>query len=174
MITSRTCRHCEISKKLTLNPTFSFPLYMGRSLQIFAWGMSPHAHVFSFTNNAVVLSHFRCVHPENQTRIFRFYHFYESKQTLLTQDLKWSLEQRSALYSIVYYRRQTDLLLCRPTILLHPPLSSSSKHVRRRSRLLLYSISVVQWRKVYFFYIKTSLVTVLGPISLTLPFCDYR
>ena len=56
--------------------------------------------------------------------------------------LKWSLEQHSALYSIVYHRRQTDLLLC--TILLLPPLSSSSKHVRRRSRLLLYSISMLQ------------------------------
>ena len=29
-------------------------------------------HVFSFTHNAVVLSHFRCVHAENQTKIFRF------------------------------------------------------------------------------------------------------
>ena len=50
---------------------FLFP-YMGHSLQIFAWGMPLHAHVFSFTHNAVVLSHFRCVHPENQTKIFRF------------------------------------------------------------------------------------------------------
>ena len=73
--------------------TFSFPihLYMMHSLQIFAWGMSLHAHVFSFTHNAVVLSAFRCVHPENQTKNFRFLHFYESKQTSLTQDLKWSL-----------------------------------------------------------------------------------
>ena len=69
----------EISKKLTWNPTltakntppFLFP-YMRHSLQIFAWGMPLHAHVFSFTHNAVVLSHFRCVHPENQTKIFRF------------------------------------------------------------------------------------------------------
>ena len=29
---------------------------MGHSLQIFAWGMPLHAHVFSFTHNAVVLS----------------------------------------------------------------------------------------------------------------------
>ena len=43
LIRSRTCRHCEISKKLTLNPTLSakntplflFP-YMGNSLKIFA------------------------------------------------------------------------------------------------------------------------------------------
>ena len=77
VITSRTCQHCEISKKLTLNPTltakntpvFLFP-YTGRSLQVFAWGMPLHAHVFSFTHNAVVLSHFRCVHPENQTKKF--------------------------------------------------------------------------------------------------------
>ena len=98
VMTSRTCRRCEISKKLTWNPTltakntplFLFP-YMGHLLQIFAWGMPLHAHIFSFTHNAVVLSHFRCVHPENQTKIFRFQHFYESKQTSLTQDLKWSL-----------------------------------------------------------------------------------
>ena len=63
---------------------------------------------------------------------------YESKQTSLTQDLKWLLEQRSALYCIVYHWRQTELLLC--TILLPPP--SSSKHVHRRSRPLLYSISM--------------------------------
>ena len=31
-----------------------------------------HAHVFSFTHNTVVLSNFRCVHPENQTKILRF------------------------------------------------------------------------------------------------------
>ena len=43
--------------------------------------------------------------------------------------------------SRVYHRRQTDLLLC--TILLLPPLSSSSKHGRWRSNLLLYSISMV-------------------------------
>ena len=66
-------------KKLTSNPTltakntplFLFP-YMGHSLHIFAWGMPLHAHVFSFTHNAVVLSHFRCVHPENQMKIFWF------------------------------------------------------------------------------------------------------
>ena len=64
-MTSSTCRRCEISKKLTWNPTlmakntllFLFP-YMGPSLHIFAWGMPLHAHVFSFTHNAVVLSHF--------------------------------------------------------------------------------------------------------------------
>ena len=49
---------------------FSFP--MGHSLQIFAWAMPLHDHVFSFTHNAVVLSAFRCVHPKNQTKNFRF------------------------------------------------------------------------------------------------------
>ena len=52
-------------------PLFLFP-FMGHSLQIFTWGMPLHAHVFSFTHNAVVLSAFRCVHPENQTKIFWF------------------------------------------------------------------------------------------------------
>ena len=45
---------------------------MGRLLDIFAWGMPLYAHVFSFTHNAVVLSQFRCVHPENQRKIFDF------------------------------------------------------------------------------------------------------
>ena len=75
LISSRTCRHCEISKKPTFTakntPLFLFP-YMGHSLQIFAWGMPLHAHVFSFTHNAVVLSLFRCVHPENQITVFWF------------------------------------------------------------------------------------------------------
>ena len=79
VIRSRTCRHCEISKKLTLNPTLSAkntPLFllsdMRRLLKIFTWGMPLHAHVFSFTHNAVVLSHFGCVHPKNQTKNFPF------------------------------------------------------------------------------------------------------
>ena len=69
----------KFPKKLTLHPTlmakntplFLFP-YMGRSLQIFAWSMPLHAHVFSFTHNEVVLSHFRCGHPKNQMKMFRF------------------------------------------------------------------------------------------------------
>ena len=59
--------------------------------------MPLYAHVFSCTHNTAVLSQFRCVHLENQMKIFQFEHFYESKQMSLTQDLKWSLEQRSAL-----------------------------------------------------------------------------
>ena len=71
--------------------------------------MPLHTHVFSFTHNAVVLSNFRCVHPENQTKIFEFY-IYESKQMSLrpTQDLRCSLEQSIALQ----LQRQIDLLLC--------------------------------------------------------------
>ena len=79
VIRSRTCWHCEISKKLTLNPTLSAkttPLFflsdMRRSLKIFTCGMPLHAHVFSFTQNAVVSSNFKCVHPKNQTKIFWF------------------------------------------------------------------------------------------------------
>ena len=75
---------------------------------IFAKVMPLHTHLFSFTHNAVVLSHFRCVHSENQTKIFWFFTFYKSKQISLTQDLRWSLEQSIALQ----LQRQTDLLLC--------------------------------------------------------------
>ena len=95
----------KFPKKLTLNPTLmakNAPFLLSdirHSLQIFALGMPLHAHanVFSFTDNAVVLSHFRCVHSENQTNIFWFEHFYESKQTSLTQDLEVIGKQRSAL-----------------------------------------------------------------------------
>ena len=117
VIRSRTCRHCEISKKLTLNPTLSAkntPLFLlsdtRRLLKIFAWGMPLHAHVFSFTHNAVVLSQFRCVHVKNQTKFFLILTFLWIKTNVAIQDLKWSLEQRSALQ--VYHRFQTDLLLC--------------------------------------------------------------
>ena len=76
---SRTCCHCEIPKKLILNrtkpakntPLFLFP-YMRHSLKLFPWEMPLHAHVFSFTHNAVVLWLFRCVHPKIQTKIFNF------------------------------------------------------------------------------------------------------
>ena len=43
---------------------------MGRSLQIFAQGMSLHKYVFSFLYNAVVSSKFKCEDPENQTNFF--------------------------------------------------------------------------------------------------------
>ena len=146
-MTSHTCRRCEISKNLTWNPTltakntplFLFP-YMGHSLQIFAWGMPLHAHVFSFTHKTVVLSHFRCVHPENQTKIFLILTFLWITTNVAYTRLEVITKQHSVLYSKVYHRRQTDLLL--RTILLLPPLRSSSKHGHRRSKLLLYSISM--------------------------------
>ena len=101
---SRSCRHCEISKKLILNrtkpakntPLFSFPIHGALTWNI-CLRDALHAHVFSFTHNAVVLWLLRCLHPENQKKIFRFLHFYESKQMSLTQDLKWLLEHHSAL-----------------------------------------------------------------------------
>ena len=46
--------------------------------------------------------------PRKSDENFSILHFYESKLILLTQDLKWSLEQSSALH----LQRQTDLLLC--------------------------------------------------------------
>ena len=131
-----TCRRCEISKKLTLNPTltakntplFLFP-YMGRSFHIFAWGMPVHAHVFSFTHNAVVLSHFRCVHPEN----FSILTFLWIKTNVAYTRLEVIAKQHSALQVEFITSVKTDLLLC--TILLLPPLSSFSKHGHWRSSL---------------------------------------
>ena len=44
--------------------TFSFPL-LGALASNICLEDALHAHVFIFTHNAVVLSNFRCVHPEN-------------------------------------------------------------------------------------------------------------
>ena len=106
--------------------------------------MPLHAHILSFTHNAVVLWLFRCVHLENQTKICRFLYFYESKQMSLTQDLKWSLEQWSALhYSLLLVSNWFVTLYFK---LLHSAcsVSLSSKHGHRCSRLLLYFISMAQ------------------------------
>ena len=121
-MTSGTCRRCEISKKLTWNPTLTTKntplflfLYMGHSLQIFAWGMPLPAHVFSFTHNAVVLSHFRCVHPEIQTKMFLNLTFLWIKTNVAYTRLEVIAKQCSALqvefitcvklicYFILYY-----------------------------------------------------------------------
>ena len=90
VIGSRMCQCCEISKKLTLNPTLSAkntPLILlsdtRRSLQIFTWGMPLHAHVFSFTHNTVLLSDFRCVHLKNQKKFFDFNIFMNQNKRLL-------------------------------------------------------------------------------------------
>ena len=76
-------------------PLFLFP-NMGRSLQILAWGMPLHAHVFSFTHNAVV-SHFKCVHPENQTKIFKILTFLWIKTNVAYTTLQVIAKQRSVL-----------------------------------------------------------------------------
>ena len=118
---SRTCQALWNFQKADFKPyyagkntlLFVFP-DMGCSLKIFALRIPLHANVFSFTYNAVILLQFRCVHPENQTQFFRFWYFHESKQMLLTQDLKWLL----------------------------PPVTTASKHGCQQSSLLLYSISV--------------------------------
>ena len=58
----------------------------------------------------------------------------------LTQDLKWSLEQCSALQYSLSPASNWFVTLYRKLL---PLVSSSSKHGRRRSSLLLYSISMV-------------------------------
>ena len=100
---SCTCRRCEISKKLTLiltltakNTPLLFPIH-GAFASNICLRDALHAHVFSFTHNAVVLSHFRCVHPKSDKN-FLILKFYESKQPSLTQDLKWSLNK------VVHYK----------------------------------------------------------------------
>ena len=101
-MTSRTWR-CEISKNLTWNPTltakntplFLFP-YMGHSLQIFAWGMPRHAHVFSFTHNAVVLRILDVFTPKIR-RKFLILTFLWIKTNVAYTRLEVIAKQRSAL-----------------------------------------------------------------------------
>ena len=76
VIRSHMCRHWN-SKKLTMNPTMlakNTPLFlfpdMGFLLKIFSLEI-PYMLMYSaFHINAVGLSQFKCVHPENQTKIF--------------------------------------------------------------------------------------------------------
>ena len=94
----------EISKKLTLNPNLSAknaPLFllsdMRRSLKIFARGM-PYMLMYSALHIMQWFSHsLDMLTPKIRRKICDLNIFYESKQMSVTQDLKWSLEQRSAL-----------------------------------------------------------------------------
>ena len=110
-------------------------LYMGRSPKMFACGIPLHAYVFSFTYKcsgslAVVFTQ----------KIIRFLHFNKSKQMSLTQELKWSLEQSSALQLIISASNWFVTLYYK----LLPPVSTASKHGRQRSSFLLYSISMLR------------------------------
>ena len=77
-----------------------------------------------FTHNAVVLPQFGCAHPKNQTKALWYLHFYESKQITLTQDLKWSLEQCSALQ--VWFNSRGNLI-CYFVLYITCPLSPSEQ-----------------------------------------------
>ena len=109
---------------------------MGHSLQIFVKVMPLHTHVFSFTHNAVVLSAFRCVHPENQTKIFDFYILWiktnvaYTRLEMITRTKYCTTTTASNWFVTLYYK-------------LLPAVRSSSKHGRRWSSLLLYSISML-------------------------------
>ena len=74
---------------------------MGHSLQIFAWGMPLHAHEFSFTHNAVVLSHFRCVpgmcSPRKSDENISILTFLWIKTNVAYTRLEVITKQRSAL-----------------------------------------------------------------------------
>ena len=96
-------------------------------------------YVFSFTHNAVVLSHFRCVHPENQMKIFWFLHFMNQNKCrlhktwyeLITRTKYCTTTTASNWFVTLYYK-------------LLPAVRSSSKHGRRWSSLVLYSIFMVE------------------------------
>ena len=92
VMTSRTLR-CEISKKLTWNPTLTAkntPLFLFPTRALasnICLRDALHGHVFSFTHNAVVL-HILDVFTPKIRRKFLILTIYESKQLSLTQDLK--------------------------------------------------------------------------------------
>ena len=79
-------------------PLFLFP-YMGCWLQMFAWGMPLHAHVFSFTHNALVLSQYRCVQcsPRKSDENFSILTFLLIKTNVAYTILEVIAKQRSAL-----------------------------------------------------------------------------
>ena len=83
--------------------------------------------------------------PRKSDENFSILTFLWIKTNVAYTRLEMIAKQRSALTSIVYHRRQTDLLLC--TVLLLPPLKSPSKHGRWWSSFLLYSISMVPARE---------------------------
>ena len=84
----------------------------------------------SFTHNAVVLSHFRCVHPEIRRKFFDFYILWIKKnvaytrQELIARTKYCTTTTASNWFVTLYYK-------------LLPAVRSSSKHGRRWSSLLL-------------------------------------
>ena len=75
--------------------TFYFPIH-GHSLQIFAWGMPRHAHVFSFTHNAVILRILDVFTPKIR-RKFLILTFLWIKTNVAYTRLEVIAKQRSAL-----------------------------------------------------------------------------
>ena len=69
---------------------------MGHSLQIFAWGMPRHAHVFSFTHNALVLHSLDVFTPKIR-RKFLILTFLWIKTNVAYTRLEVIAKQRSAL-----------------------------------------------------------------------------
>ena len=98
--------------------------------------MPLHTHVFSFTHNAVVLSGFRCVHPENQTKIFDFYILWIKTNVAYT---RLEMIARTKYCTTTTASNRFVTLYCK----LLPAVRSPSKHGRWRSSLLLYSISMI-------------------------------
>ena len=70
---------------------------MEHSLQIFAWGMPLHAHVYSFTHNAVVLSILDVFTPKIRRKFFDFLTFLWIKTNVAYTRFEVIAKQRSAL-----------------------------------------------------------------------------
>ena len=105
MIGSRTCRCWEISKKLTLSPTLTAkntPLFLFHTW-VTRFKYLPEGcpymlmYLAFFTPNAVVLSHFRCVHPQNKTKYFLILTFLWIKTNVACTTLEVIAKQYSAL-----------------------------------------------------------------------------
>ena len=94
----------------------------------------------------MVLSGFRCVHPEDQTKIFDFYILWIKTNVAYT---RLEMIARTKYCTTTTASNWFVTLYCK----LLPAVRSPSKHGRWRSSLLLYSISMQQTYNIS--YIKT-------------------
>ena len=87
------CLHCNVLKPFFVQYHAGEKYTTLSSFWIWGWPklfalvITLHAHVFSFTHSADVLS-FGCVHPKNQTKILRYSNFDKPKHNIDTQDMK--------------------------------------------------------------------------------------
>ena len=144
-MTSRTCRRCEISKKADLEPypygkkytTFSFPIH-GALASIICLSYALYILMYSALHIMQWFSHILDVFtPKIRRNFFDFYILWiktnvaYTRLELIARTKHCTTTTASNWFVTSYYK-------------LLPAVRYSSKHGRRRSSLLLYSISMVK------------------------------